>query len=130
MASEVQVSSVQGLLELLQGLHRGELVHEAAGNLGHLVETVKSRKKPGSLTLKIEVMPAGKDDMDEAVVHIRGTCTVKLPGIQRGANVWFVLGDNTLSRTPPNQAVMFGEGPRAVIDQQGNEIPIAPASNE
>lgn len=117
-------SQVQQFQELLLTLHKGELIHELVGNFTQVIEAVKSRKKAGSLTLKIEVMPAGKDQDEEDVVQIKGTTSIKLPGIQRGANIWFVLPDGTLSRIPPNQATLFGPAPRVVgqtVIQRGAE---------
>ena len=121
---ELVRSQVQQFNELLMTLHKGELIAELVGNFTQVIEAVKTRKKAGSLTLKLEVMPAGKDQLEEDVVQIKGTTSIKLPGIQRGANIWFVLPDGSLSRIPPNQATFFGAPPRVVgqtVIQRGAE---------
>lgn len=130
MEDEIVRSQVQQFTELLQTLHRGELISELVGNFTQVIEAVKTRKKAGSLTLKIEVMPGGKDQLEEEVVQIKGSTSIKLPGIQRGANIWFVLPDGTLSRIPPNQASFFATPPRVVgqtVIQRGAEydLPVA-----
>lgn len=113
----------QQFLEFIQTVHRGETLDEGVTKFRELLAAVSTRKKGGSLVIRIDVKPP-KDLEQEDVHHVTMTVTSKLPPVSRGATVWFVQPNGLLARAPHNQAAMFDEGLRVLsgpVAQRGED---------
>ncbi|WP_314435492.1 hypothetical protein [Massilia timonae] len=86
----------------LQDLRDGRAHAELTGSLADLLAAVKETGKPGEITLKIKVKPAGRgSDIDK--VNITDLITAKLPKPDRGEDFFWLTDDNNLSRNHPRQ---------------------------
>lgn len=85
----------QVLLEIRQGSLHAELSEQ----LQELVAAVSEHERPGSLTLKITVAPAGRRTQQ---YELADDVSVKLPKPERGSSLFFALEGN-LSRSDPRQ---------------------------
>lgn len=86
----------------LQDLRDGRAHAELTGKLSEVLAAVKATGKAGTLTLKIDVKPAGRgSDVDK--VTITDAVTAKVPTPDRGQDFYWLTDDNALSRNHPRQ---------------------------
>jgi hypothetical protein len=88
---------------LVQELRDGRTHTEMTNGLAELLAAVKDTGKGGSITLKIEVKPAGKGAVDVDKVMIIDKITTTLPKPERGSDFYWLTDDNDLSRNHPKQ---------------------------
>lgn len=99
---------------------RGGAAHaELSDSLNELVEAVAATGRPGELTFKLKIKPAGKGD--HGTVIVSDSTTVKLPEPERGESIFFVDEDANLARNNPAQvALPLREVPRPDdVDENG-----------
>jgi hypothetical protein len=94
--------STQAFGVFIQDVRDGRAHAELTAQLGELVAAVRQTGKGGSLTLKIDVKPAGRgSDVDKVV--ITDTVTSKVPKPDRGQDFFWLTDTNDLSRNHPRQ---------------------------
>jgi hypothetical protein len=103
---------------LLQEHRTGALHQELSEALADLVGTCITLDKPGTLTLKLNVIPT----KDGLTVVLTDTVTVKAPEAKRGGAVYFADPRGNLSRRNPQQPTLplrelqTDDEPAALID--------------
>lgn len=86
---------------LLHEYRRGELHDELSEHMQVLVAAVVEHGKKGTITLKVEVAPAGKGAGNQLIVS--GSVDVKPPKPDASAQFFFADERMNLSRNDPNQ---------------------------
>ena len=95
--------STQAFGVFIQDVRDGRAHAELTGQLAELLAAVLETGKGGSLTLKIDVKPAGRgSDVDKVV--ITDTVTSKVPKPDRGQDFFWLTDSNNLSRNHPRQS--------------------------
>lgn len=91
-------------LEFLQGFRRGDLLREADGRLGELMEAIQETGGAGELTIKLpfKVNKAGQIECQPRV-------TAKKPLREIGTGIFYLTDEARLSRRDPNQLDMMDE---------------------
>ena len=94
--------STQAFGIFIQDVRDGRAHAELSTQLAELLAAVRLTGKGGSLTLKIDVKPAGRgSDVDKVV--ITDTVTAKVPKPDRGQDFFWLTDTNDLSRNHPRQ---------------------------
>lgn len=104
-AEEAGERSVRPFLAFLQEHRSGELHDELSERLNELTRAVQGVGKKGTLTLVIEVRPAGRSHDQVFVVD---DVKAKLPEPDRAESIMYVDGAGNLSRSNPLQAELPG----------------------
>lgn len=86
--------------DVLRELSGGQTIVECGDRLAELVEAVAETGKAGSLTLKINVKPNGKDGN---AVEVSDSVTLKKPEPERGKSFFFTDAGGSLVRNDPRQ---------------------------
>lgn len=101
---------------------------EAAETLRKVVAAVKETGKVGSLTIRLDVKPAGTDDR---AVDVFDKITPKLPEKTRMGARAFITEEGDLSRTDPSAMPLWEEEVRDAgvpFDRDTGEIKEAPGA--
>lgn len=102
---------VRPFTDWLREQRNGLCQSELTDHLSDLVEAVSIHGKPGTLTLKITVRPAGKTGL--GTVLVSDETSVKKPQAERSEAIWFVDRDFGLTRSDPSQLRLdLREAPR------------------
>lgn len=88
-------------LETLRELRNGATLDDLSEQMAALVAAVRDSNKNGSLTLKISIRPATRNDA--TTVLIEDDVIVKMPKAERAATIMFTTDENGLSRDNPRQ---------------------------
>lgn len=83
---------------VLEQIHGGALMDEAASSLAALVKRVQETGKAGTLTLTLQVKANGQN-----AVYLVGNAKNKLPAPERGSSLFYVDGRARLTRKDPRQ---------------------------
>jgi hypothetical protein len=83
----------------LHELAKGRTHEELSRALRELTSAVQDTRKPGSLTLRIDIKPHKND----AAVTVSDKVTVKIPAFERLDSIFFVDDDANLVRNDPHQ---------------------------
>ena len=95
--------TAQDFLAFLAAINKGRTVRELGEQLGQLVAAIEQAGKGGTLTLRIDVKPAGKSD----ALTVTDQVQVKLPKLARAESIFFPDENHHLVRSNPNQPAMF-----------------------
>ena len=94
-------TTTRPFLETLRELRNGATLDDLSEQMAALVAAVRDSNKSGSLTLKISIKPATRNDA--TTVLIDDEVVVKMPKAERSATIMFTTEDNSLSRDNPRQ---------------------------
>ena len=111
LAADPRSNSFASLLATLDG---GECLHEASEKLAALVQRVDDVYKGGSLTLKINVKPAGA----KRAMNVTASVSVKMPEEEREATILFATEDGLLTKQNPEQK----ELPLKVLEESRGQV--------
>jgi len=109
-------------LEAIRELRNGRTLDDLADQLNTLVAVVRDTNKAGSLTLKLSIRPATRNDA--TTVLLEDEVILKLPKPDRAATLMFTTDDNNLCRDNPRQQKL---NLRGVPDEQPADLKKVPA---
>ena len=98
-SNEPAMSLSNGFALLLANQRDGDCLRDASEKLTELVQKMRERLRPGSITLKITISPAN----GAKVVTITDEITVKMPKEDKEATLMFTSEDGSLTRKNPDQ---------------------------
>lgn len=102
--------------DLLGRIRDGELQVEASQKLNELVQSVRNNGKPGSISIKIKVIPSGKNRL---VVFEADDVAVKLPQEKKDPTYLYQTDDGRLVADNPDQKML---DLREVKRPEGEEV--------
>ncbi len=86
------------LTDTLGELQNGQFLGEATEEIYNVIAAVMETRKAGSLTIKLDFKPTGRD-----VVSVAATFSSKKPEEGRPETTFFVAADGSLQRKDPKQ---------------------------
>ncbi len=98
------LESDMGLLEVLKTLGDGRVIDDLHEQLNECLMAVRMAHKKGKVVLTLVVTPSKDAEMSKVTVW--GDVTSKIPHIERGADIFYVTGENGLSRRNPRQPAL------------------------
>lgn len=94
---------------LLAGMKRGAVLGDLDDTLKEVVTAINATGKPGSITLKLKIVPEGKADSESPIYAITEDISVKKPRKSRGVAKFFGDEEGNLMRNDPKQEeIKFG----------------------
>ncbi len=97
--NEGEVSN--GFILTLQNLGRGNSVDELSEQLQEVVESVRQTGKQGSITYKVIIKPAGRNNSEQLIV--RDEISSSTPKPDREESIFWATDQNHLVRENPRQ---------------------------
>lgn len=95
---------------LLAGMKRGAVLGDLDDTLKEVVTAINATGKPGSITLKLKIVPEGNADSESPIYAITEDISVKKPRKSRGVAKFFGDEEGNLMRNDPKQdEIKFGE---------------------
>jgi hypothetical protein len=94
------------ITDTLTALRRGQFIDELTGELGQLVDAVRSTGRKGTLTIQIDVALASKGD--DTTLNVTDTIKLKLPQAGGGQTIMYATADGALTRRDPRQLDIDG----------------------
>jgi len=85
------------LVQMLAQMRDGAFITECTEKFGNTIAAVKRTGQKGKLTITLTVHPDDKGEV--RTVDIMGEAVPKLPERKKKATTFFVVGDQSLSRT-------------------------------
>lgn len=110
------------ITDVLREYRRGELVQNASHELAAVVAAVVNLRKPGSVTITLEIKP---DKHSAKEVEVQATVTSKLPKRGMKSGTFFVGRDMELLRNDPDQIDAFDADTGEVRDEPLRAVPSA-----
>lgn len=107
--------------DMLGGLESGKVAAELTSAFAVLVEEVNRLGKKGSLTLKVEVKPAGEPGR---MVFVSPSITLNTPDPDPFPSQFFVGNGGATFREDPFDNKMFDDAPK-VVDTDGDTPRVA-----
>ena len=106
------------IINNLMEMRGGKVAAEINRKYEELLSSVFEHRKKGSITIKIDIEPAGFDQADMSVTEIRlaPDVTLKKPDKPLDTSMFFVNKQGQLSRVDPNQETFQYE---AEVKQNG-----------
>ena len=97
-------------LTVLAELNRGKFIVECQRQLQECTEAVVRTGKKGKLTITLDMEIAGRNKAGLVnQVDVTPVVTLKEPLPSQGTSIFFVTEESELTRTDPDQTVMFEE---------------------
>lgn len=107
------------ITDVLREYRNGELVRMANTDLAQLVAAVKTLRKAGSITIKLEVKP---DKHSAKEVEVQATVKLDVPRKGMKSATFFIGADDELLRNDPDQLDVFEEH----VDARTGEVTTRP----
>jgi hypothetical protein len=104
------IVQVNPFMQMLAQLRDGGFVTECTEKIGQTIAAVKHTGQKGKLTLVLEIVPDDKGEV--RTVDIVPEARTKLPERKKKATTFFVVGDQSLSRTGTSEQPEFDFEPR------------------
>ena len=104
---EVKVfSQAADIVGILVDLGKGYFIIDAGKQLTELAEAVKMTRKPGTLSIKLKLKPAGQRDGDINQLEIVSDLSMTKPKDDPLKTIFFITEDMKLTRDDPDQLEM------------------------
>ncbi len=92
-------------VQMLAQLREGGFITECTEEIGRTIAAVKRTGQKGKLTITLTVLPDDKGEV--RTVDITGEAVPKLPQRKKKATTFFVVGEQSLSRTGVSEQPEF-----------------------
>lgn len=108
------------ITDVMREYRRGELVQNATHEMAAVVAAVVALRKPGSVTITLEIRP---DKHSAKEVEVQASVSSKLPKRGMKAGTFFVGRDNELLRNDPDQIDAFDPDTGEVQNEPLRAVP-------
>lgn len=89
------------LTDVIGDLEGGSFLREVTSEMYEVMRAVRETRKPGKITIVLDVKPTGRGSVEVAATH-----TEKVPEHDRPSTTFFLTPDGTPVRNDPDQLQM------------------------